>query len=712
MDRYPRAAAGTCQKLSNLNRDYHRKDADDAYKNISLRYEEISTYLLKLAKGEDFDFSLLTDANEDVQILEQYLSMTGKMVLSLSSPDSSSYPSYLPHAPVESQSLGYPVQPSSLPSGDSSRLGAFPAPGGATSPAFSYSSAPSSFARPSAASSAYPSGASPFSPSYGTQGGQSLGYPAQPSSTPGHFRVPGVASSAYPSAPSSSASSPWHFSYPAPAPVESPLKQSSSVAASAPAPVAYPPYVPLAPFESPSSLGYPQRSSFEPFVTLTRAYAPPAPVKSPPALESAKILPARPIGPLQQSRLNQEQKAPAAAKGVQLPLKPLQIVAPPPIQWISLSEAQKQVAFFIGGTLTALRQKLSSADRRNDPIEPDHVLDPNELRSFLDQKDRELEGVLTAAPSTRESVLSNYSKNITALKESLGEFSKILGPLQTKVQRLKRLLQTAGCGEDISQNQEYKDLVQNLQDPLRRAHVQLSQKISELFPADIWELRATIFPGLQRPGDETVRPKAVPQAVAVKIEKISDSLDKGVREIVTKLNGDIQVQIEKGGRQRGYQDESIMNLGSGGVACMMFDQIDQSIGDIQRHFGLLPMPLMTVKDLVQWKTELTEQFPGVEVKGLTAAKIRATFKNLTDHFSQPYPYVDRRVPPAEYLKALTFFKTVLERFKGHEDIAVLVSTVLTGLDQQGLNCGAGAFGRSILLYNATLQFLMNLEKTA
>lgn len=406
----------------------------------------------------------------------------------------------------------------------------------------------------------------------------------------------------------------------------------------------------------------------------------------------------------------QERPAQVLTAGAEVVAKPTSVT------WDKIDEAHRQVAFSIGATQSKLKSDLKKApDNLVHPGEAQDVLDPQEFLGWIQERNVLLTHLLLTAPQElKDTAALHHIRKLdefeAAFRTSMGQ----LGDIQPKVDALKAFLKRHGCGHDLDLDAterkkldtQKEGLITNLV-PLKDAYARLYGQATQLFPLDIAPLREALFPGLNL--TEAKKP-AAPPAERPPVKLISDDLDAGTKSVISDFIANIDRQVAIRAANQHQRDESIMNIGSGEIARDLFRQIDRVFPTLNKFFELPRVPQMTVDDLVQFHGAIVRRFPDVALKDLTSERIQASFRNLTQHFSDPFEHVDGRIPHVQYLNALAQFKVILEKYGAHPHMPVLIAEVSTGLFQQDLNCGAGAFGRSILVQNAIMQFLMKLEK--
>ena len=397
------------------------------------------------------------------------------------------------------------------------------------------------------------------------------------------------------------------------------------------------------------------------------------------------------------------------------------------IAWENLSEGQKQVSDLMWKTISTFSQKFEGT-RRATIMTPSLLFNPTEFLTWIEGTKEELKLLGSTDPTTIEIGKANYDK-LEKYKESIyGIFNsreiKVLEDMHTQIRRIPP--------EQEDPQLVTASLYQRIGYETQRSSNRLFESLKQIFfrgsQAGMWDFRESMFPGLMRPIDDAQKAtaasdklgetgqeaasaleteKAAPAAAAQALPKvkISDTLDADVKGAIGTLNETIQSNLKKA-----WGNEAIMKLGSNEVARPLLQTIEANLDVLRRHFNLPKTKPMTVDEFSEWHKDLVKKFSKILPFGLRVLNIKGNFKNLSDHFSDPYQYVDNRVPHLEYLKAFTFSKTVYEVFGKDTDMSGLVLGALSAFEEQGMNCGAGAFGRSILLYNSIFQFMMDLEK--
>lgn len=388
---------------------------------------------------------------------------------------------------------------------------------------------------------------------------------------------------------------------------------------------------------------------------------------------------------------------------------------------------QGDVAMYASNIPAQIRSALSGAisriNRLDDHEEIHNVLTPAALDAEFDRRISALETALRGAPELTPRLQSHIQRVNDFRDVCRSHLSALEGDLTRILENVQRILQTIPpqCGDEYAL---HLDEARKLE-PLRAAYENLLQELQRIFPTDnkgiidVYQVRAQCFPDLGRPqgaaaagaaagggggGAAAVARKPLvwdgfPQQITAAAQTFQISLDGGLKDAA----------------QRHGAHESIMGIGSGAVARGLFRQIEPIFPELADRFSLPPLALMNnVTDFLGFIRELQAHPLGGQIPFPSEHQIHDTFTHQTTTFSDPYAHVDNKIPYKEYLKAWSFLRSLFHKAKDVpqwcDELRFTLNGATQALIDQGTHCGAGMFGRTLLLYTSMVSFMKGAQR--
>ncbi len=382
----------------------------------------------------------------------------------------------------------------------------------------------------------------------------------------------------------------------------------------------------------------------------------------------------------------------------------------PSIAWSNIPDEQKEVLFRVGDTVLGMLKTSGRLQQGLDPVHgfrvSEDLQDPSELFMIGEEGVKQIAVNLRAAPQLKpkaDVLVDQINKLNTFVRETvLPTWRSLSAP----VKGLRAFFPECGPVEDATfRGAEYQGLIGSL-NLLRDHYATLSSQIETSFPLersgnlDIWALRKRIIPEIILPGEQ---PLAAAAAAAARTHVAQDLLSREIVRLYEQLNEKVSSSVRNA---RG--NEGIMEVAKAETAPDLLVKIGQILPSLLTHHQIRTSALLNSDGVFNLYESMLKSFPMIRNDTFTKDKIGHIFRNLTQNYDESFRLAHpiRRAVSIEYLTALGLLRDVFTKFNTQPGMDALAAQAFSDLELQSANCGGGALGRSLILYNAIFEFLM------
>ena len=201
----------------------------------------------------------------------------------------------------------------------------------------------------------------------------------------------------------------------------------------------------------------------------------------------------------------------------------------------------------------------------------------------------------------------------------------------------------------------------------------------------------------------TTHPTIYPVHTPARKHVAQDLLSREIVRLYEQLNEKVSSSVRNA---RG--NEGIMEVAKAETAPDLLVKIGQILPSLLTHHQIRTSALLNSDGVFNLYESMLKSFPMIRNDTFTKDKIGHIFRNLTQNYDESFRLAHpiRRAVSIEYLTALGLLRDVFTKFNTQPGMDALAAQAFSDLELQSANCGGGALGRSLILYNAIFEFLM------